>query len=142
MKAESETFEVRAMPLIVLPISALLMLWAWAGAFLLLNPDTLEPAISSAGLPMLLLFGGLFLASLVTLFNTRISVNRDGITVLLPYRGSIPYGRDELDLSIKHRIIRLRPVCGAKLGWRRVVTPDRWINTYLVVQRKERPGVT
>ena len=137
MKAHVETFEVRAIPLIVLVVSALLLLWAWAGAFVLLNPEAVEPAIRWGGLPMLLLFGGLFLASLVTLFNTRVSVDRDGITILLPYGGSIPYGRDELDLSIKHRIIRLRPVAGAKLGWRRVVTPDRWINTYLVLSRKE-----
>jgi len=112
------------MPLIVLPVSALLSLWAWAGAFVLLNPDTVEPAVRSAGVLMLLLFGGLFLASLVTLFNTRISVGPDGITILLPYGGSIPYDRDELDMSIKHRVIRLRPVGGAKLGWRRVVTLD------------------
>jgi len=137
-----QTLEVRAVPLIVLPVSALLLLWAWAGAFLLLNPDTVEPAIRWGGLPMLLLFGGLFLASLVTLSNTRISVDRDGITILLPYGGSVTYGRDELDLSVKHRIIRLRPVDGAKLGWRRVVTPDRCINTYLVIQRKERSAAT
>ena len=142
----AQTLEVRAMPLIVLPVSALLLLWAWAGAFLLLNPRTFEPArnpildsptIGWGWLPMLLLFGGLFLASLVTLFNTRVSVDRHGITILLPYGGSIPYGRDELDVSIKHRIIRLRPVGGAKLGWRRLVTPGRWINTYLVLSRKE-----
>lgn len=137
----AQTFEVRAMPLIVLPISALLMLWTSAGAFLLLNPDTVEPAISRGGLPMLFLFGGLFFASLVTLFNTRISVDPNGITVLLPYGGSIPYGRDEVDLSIKHRIIRLRSVGGTKLGWRRVVMPNRWINTYLVVRRNERSAV-
>ena len=133
----AQTLEVRAMPLIVLPVSALLLLWAWAGAFVLLNPRTVEPAMRWGGLPMLLLFGGLFLASLVTLFNTRVSVDRDGITILLPYGGSIPYGRDELDVSIRHRIVRLRPVAGAKLGWRRLVTPDRWINTYLVLSRKE-----
>ena len=133
----AQTLEVRAMPLIVLPVSALLLLYAWAGAFLLLNPDTVEPPLRWGGLPMLLLFGGLFLVSLVTLFNTRVSVDRDGIMILLPYGGSIPYGRDELDLSIKHRIIRLRPVAGAKLGWRRLVTPGRWINTYLVLSRKE-----
>jgi len=137
-----QAFEVRALPLIVLPVSALLLLWAWAGAFLLLDPDAVEPAIRWTGLPMLLLFGALFLASLMTSFNTRISVDPEGITILLPYGGSIPYGRDELDPSIKHRIIRLRPVGGEKLGWRRVVTPDRWINTYLLVQRKERPAVT
>ena len=137
MKAHVETFEVRAIPLIVLVVSALLLLWAWAGAFVLLSPDTVEPAIRWSGLPMLLLFGGLFLVSLVTLFNTRVSVDRHGITILLPYGGSFPYGRDELDLSIKHRIIRLRPVAGAKLGWRRLVTPGRWINTYLVLSRKE-----
>jgi hypothetical protein len=142
MKVESQTFEVRAMPLIVLAVSALLLLWAWAGAFLLLNPDAVEPGIRWAGLPMLLLFGGLFLASLVTLFNTRVSVDPEGITILLPYRGSIPYGQDELDLSIKHGIMRLRPAADVKLGWRRVVTPDRWINTYLVIQRKERSAVT
>lgn len=135
----AQTLEVRAMPLIALPVSALLLLWAWAGAFVLLNPRTVEPAMRWGGLPMLLLFGGLFLASLVTLFNTRISVDRDGITILLPYGGSIPYGRDELDVSIRHRIVRLRPVGGAKLGWRRLFTPDRWVDTYLVIQLKEKP---
>jgi len=142
MKAETQTLELRAMPLIVLVVSALLLLFAWAGAFVLLNPGTVDPAVRSAGLPMLLFFGGLFLASLVTLFNYRIRVDRDGITVLLPYGGSLAYGRDELDVSVTRRIIRLRPVGSAKLGWRRDVTPDRWINTYLVVQRKERSGVT
>jgi hypothetical protein len=33
---------------------------------------------------MLLLFGGLFLASLVTLFNNRVSVDSEGIRILLP----------------------------------------------------------
>jgi len=90
MKAETQTLELRAMPLIVLVVSALLLLFAWAGAFVLLNPGTVDPAVRSAGLPMLLFFGGLFLASLVTLFNYRIRVDRDGITVLLPYGGALP----------------------------------------------------
>jgi hypothetical protein len=105
MKAHVETFEVRAIPLIVLPISALLVFWAWTGAYLLLNPETVELGMRWIGLPMLLLFGALFLASLMTLFNTRISVESESITIPLPYGGSVPYGRDELDLSIKHRII-------------------------------------
>jgi hypothetical protein len=138
----AQTIEVRAMPLIVLPVSALLLLFGWAGAFVLLNPGTVDPAIRWGGLSMLLFFGGLFLASLVTLFNYRIRVDPDGITVLLPYGGSLAYGRDELDMSVTRRIIRLGPVGGAKLGWRRVVTPDRWINAYLVIQRKERAAVT
>jgi len=137
----AQTLEVRAMPLIVLPISALLLLWAWAGAYVLLNPSSVDPVFRSAGLPMFLLFGGLFVASLVTLFNYRIRVDQDGATILLPYGGSVTYGADELDVSIKHRIIRLRPVGGVKLGWRRVVMPNRWINTYLVVRRNERSAV-
>jgi hypothetical protein len=137
MKMQDESFEVRAMLLIVLPVSALLLLWAWAGAFVLLNPDTVEPALRLGGLPMLIIFGGLFVWSLVGLFNCRIRVDPHEITILLSHGGSVAYGRDELDLSIKHRIIRLKPVAGAKLGWRRLVTPDRWINTYLVISRKE-----
>ncbi len=142
MKVQVQSFEVRAMPLIVLVVSALLLFWASVGASVLLNPDTVEPAIRWGGLPMLLLFGGLFLASLVTLFNTRISVDRDGITILLPYGGSVTYGRDELDVSIKGKIIRLGPVGGAKLGCRRLFIPQRWINAYLVLERKERPAIT
>jgi len=137
MKAHVETFEVRAMLLIALVVSALLLLWAWAGAYVLLNPNTVDPTIRWAGLPMLLLFGGLFVWNLVGLFNCRIRVDSDGVTLLLPHGGSVTYGRDELDLSIKHRIIRLRPVAGAKLGWRRLFTPDRWINTYLVLSRRK-----
>jgi hypothetical protein len=135
----AQTLEVRAMPLIVLPVSALLLLWAWAGAYMLLNPGTVEPSVRSVGLPVLLFFGGLFLASLVTLFNYRIRVDRDGITVLLPYGGSLAYGRDELSLSVTSRIIRLGPMGGAKLGWRRLFTSDWWINTYLVILLKEKP---
>lgn len=142
MKVQVETFEVSAMPLIVLLVSALLLLWAWAGAFVLLNPDIVEPAERWVGLPMFIMFGGLFLGSLVTLFNYRIRVDHDGITLLPPYGGSISYARDELDLSIKGRIVRLRPLGGAKLGWRRIFTPDRWINTYLVIKRKERLAIT
>ena len=138
----AQTLEVRAMPLIVLPVSALLLLWAWAGAFLLLNPSTVDPAVRSTGLPMLLFFGGLFLASLVTLFNYRIKMDRDGITVLLPYGGSLAYGRDELNVSVTRRIMRLRPVGGAKLGWRRLFIPQRWVDTYLIIQRKERSRIT
>ncbi len=130
------------MPLIVLPVSALLLLWAWAGAYVFLNPSSVDPAFRSAGLPMFLLFGGLFLASLVTLFNYRIRVDQDGATILLPYGGRVTYGPDELDVSIKRRIIRLRPLGGAKLGWRRLVTPDRWINTYVALSRRERPAIT
>jgi len=137
----SQILEVRAMPLIVLPVSALLLLWAWAGAYLLLNPSTVDPAVRSAGLPMLLFFGGLFLASLVTLFNYRIRVDRDGITVLLPYGGSLAYDRDELDMSVTRRIIRLGPVGGAKLGWRRLFILQRWVNAYLVLKRKERAQI-
>jgi hypothetical protein len=137
VKAHVETFEVRAMPLIVLLVSALLLFWAWAGAYVLLNPSTVEPAVRSAGLPMLLFFGGLFLASLVTLFNYRIRVDRDGITVLLPYGGSLAYGRDELDVSVTRRIIRLGPTRGTKLGWRRLFIPQRWVNAYIVVRWKE-----
>jgi hypothetical protein len=137
----AQTLEVRAMPVIVLPVSALLLLYAWAGAYALLNPSTVDPAIRWVGLPVLFLFGGLFLASLVTLFNYRIRVDRDGIMVLLPYGGSLAYGRDELDMSVTRRIIRLGPMGGAKLGWRRLFTPNRWINTYLVIQRKEKPTI-
>jgi hypothetical protein len=137
----AQTLEVRAMPLIVLPVSALLLLWAWAGAYVLLNPATVEPAVRSAGLLMLLFFGGLFLASLVTLFNYRIRADPDGLTVLLPYGGSFAYGQDELDMSVTRRIIRLGSVGGAKLGWRRLFTPNRWINTYLVIQRKGKPAI-
>jgi len=137
MMMQSGNFEVRAMPLIVLPISALLLLFAWAGAYTLLNP--VDPSAGWVGLPMLLFFGGLFLASLVTLFNYRIRMDDGGTTILLPYRGSVTYGRDELDVSIKHGIIRLRPVSRVKLGWRRLFTPDRWVNTYLVIQLKEKP---
>jgi hypothetical protein len=136
-----QTLEVRAMPLIVLPVSALLLLWAWAGAYMLLNPSTVEPAARSVGLPMLLFFGGLFLASLVTLFNYRIRVNPDGITVLLPYGGSLVYSRDELNMSATRRILRLGPVGGAKLGWRRFFLPQSWINAYLVLERKETPAI-
>ena len=132
-----QSFEVRAMPLIVLVVSALLLLFAWAGAFVLLNPDTVDSATRWGGLPMLLLFGGLFLASMVTLFNYRIRVDRDGITVLLPYGGSLAYGRDELDVSVTRRIMRLGPVGGAKLGWRGRFIPKRWVNAYLVLKRKE-----
>jgi hypothetical protein len=132
----AQTLEVRAMPLIVLPVSALLLLWAWAGAFLLLSPDRVEPALRWGGLPMLIIFGGLFVWSLVGLFNYRIRVDSDDITLLLPHGSTVTYGRDELDVSIKHRIIRLRPVGGAKLGWRKLFTPDRWINTYIMMQRK------
>jgi hypothetical protein len=139
VKAHVETFEARAMPLIVLPVSALLLFWAWAGAYVLLNPSTVEPAVRSAGLPMLLFFGGLFVASLVTLFNYRIRVDPDGITVLLPYGGSVAYGRDELDVSVKRRIIRLGHVGGTKLGWRGLFIPQRWVNAYVVVRWKERP---
>lgn len=142
MKAETQTLELRAMPLIVLVVSALLLLFAWAGAFVLLNPGTVDPAVRLAGLPMLLFFGGLFLASLVTLFNYRIRVDRDGITVLLPYGGSLAYGRDELNVSVTRRIMRLRPVGGAKLGWRRLFIPQRWVDTYLIIQRKERSRIT
>ena len=142
MKAETQTLELRAMPLIVLVVSALLLLFAWAGAFVLLNPGTVDPAVRSAGLPMLLFFGGLFLASLVTLFNYRIKMDRDGITVLLPYGGSLAYGRDELNVSVTRRIMRLRPVGGAKLGWRRLFIPQRWVDTYLIIQRKERSRIT
>jgi len=138
----AQTLEVRAMPLIVLPVSALLLLWAWAGAYMLLNPSTVEPSVRSVGLPVLLFFGGLFLASLVTLFNYRIRVDRDGITVLLPYGGCLAYGRDELSLSVTSRIIRLGPVGGAKLGWRRLFIPQRWVNAYLILERKERPAIT
>ena len=138
----AQTLEVRAMPLIVLPVSALLLLWAWAGAFLLLNPSTVDPAVRSTGLPMLLFFGGLFLASLVTLFNYRIKMDRDGITVLLPYGGSLAYGRDELNVSVTRRIMRLGPVGGAKLGWRRLFIPQRWVDTYLIIQRKEGSRIT
>jgi len=138
----AQTLEVRAMPLIVLPVSALLLLWAWAGAFLLLNPSTVDPAVRLAGLPMLLFFGGLFLASLVTLFNYRIKMDRDGITVLLPYGGSLAYGRDELNVSVTRRIMRLGPVGGAKLGWRRLFIPQRWVDTYLIIQRKEGSRIT
>jgi len=138
----AQTLEVRAMPLIVLPVSALLLLYAWAGAYALLNPSTVDPAIRWGGLPMLLFFGGLFLASLVTLFNYRIRVDPDGITVLLPYGGSLAYGRDELDMSVTRRIIRLRPVGGAKLGWRRLFIPQRWVDTYLIIQRKEGSRIT
>jgi hypothetical protein len=130
----AQTIEVRAMPLIVLPVSALLLLFAWAGAYVLVNP--VDPAVGWGGLPMLLFFGGLFLASLGTLFNYRIMVDRDGITVLLPYGGSLAYGRDELDMSVTRRIIRLGSVGGAKLGWRRLFLPQRWVNTYLMLQRK------
>ena len=130
------------MPLIVLPVSGLLLLWAWAAGYLLLNPDTVEPTLRWSGLPMLIIFGGLFLWSLVGLFNCRIRVDPQEITILLPHGGCVAYGRDELDLSVRHRIIRLRPVGGARLGWRRVVTPDRWINTYLAIRRKERSAVT
>jgi len=52
----AQTLEVRAMPLIVLPVSALLLLFGWAGAFVLLNPSTVDPAIRWGGLPMLLRF--------------------------------------------------------------------------------------
>ena len=76
------------------------------------------------------------------IFNYRIRVDRDGITVLLPYGGSLAYNRDELDMSATRRIIRLGPTGGAKLGWRRLFTPDRWINTYLVIQRREKPATT
>ena len=138
----AQILEVRAMPLIVLPVSALLLLFGWAGAFVLLNPSTVDPAIRWGGLPMLLFFGGLFLASLVTLFNYRIRVDPDGITVLLPYGGSLAYGRDELDMSVTRRIIRLRPVGGAKLGWRRLFIPQRWVDTYLIIQRKEGSRIT
>jgi hypothetical protein len=138
----AQTLEVRAVPLIVLPVSALLLLWAWAGAFVLLNPDTVEPAVRWGGLPMLLFFGGLFLASLVTLFNYRIKMDRDGITVLLPYGGSLAYGRDELNVSVTRRIMRLGPVGGAKLGWRRLFIPQRWVDTYLIIQRKEGSRIT
>ena len=138
----AQTLEVRAMPLIVLPVSALLLLWAWAGAFLLLNPSTVDPAVRSTGLPMLLFFGGLFLASLVTLFNYRIKMDRDGITVLLPYGGSLAYGRDELNVSVTRRIMRLGPVGGAKLGWRRFFIAERWVDTYLIIQRKEGSRIT
>ena len=134
-----QAFEVRALPLIVLPVSALLLLWAWAGAYVLLNAGTVDAGVRSVGLPMLLFFGGLFLASLVTLFNYRIRVDHDGVTVLLPYGGSLAYDRDELSLSLTSRIIRLGPVGGAKLGWRRLFILKRWVNTYLVIQRKEKP---
>ena len=138
----AQTLEVRAMPLIVLPVSALLLLWAWAGAFLLLSPDRVDPAIRWGTLPMLIIFGGLFVWSLVGLFNYRIRMAPHEITILLPHGGSIPYGRDELDVSIKHRIIRLRPVGGAKLGWRRLFIPQRWVDTYLIIQRKEGSRIT
>ena len=138
----AQTLEVRAMPLIVLPVSALLLLFGWAGAFVLLNPSTVDPAIRWGGLPMLLFFGGLFLASLVTLFNYRIKMDRDGITVLLPYGGSLAYGRDELNVSVTRRIMRLGPVGGAKLGWRRLFIPQRWVDTYLIIQRKEGSRIT
>jgi len=128
MKAQVQSFEVRAMPLIVLVVSALLLLWAWAGAFVLLNPNTVDLAMRWGGLPMLFLFGGLFLASLVTLFNHRIRVDHVGVTILLPYGGSVTYGRDEMDVSIRGRIIRLGPVSGAKFGWRRFFIPQRWVN--------------
>ena len=137
MDAQVQIFEVRAMPLIVLLVSALLLFWASAGASVLLDPNIVEPAERWVGLPMFIIFGGMFLGSLVTLFNYRIRVDGDGITLLLPYGGTVSYGRDELDVSIKRRIIRLRPVGGAKLGWRRIFTPDRWSNTYLVIKRKE-----
>jgi len=120
MSAQVKTFQVRAMPLIVPMVSALLLFWAWAGASVLLNPKTVEPAERWVGLPMLIIFGGLFLGSLVTLFNYRIRVDHDEVTILLPLGGSIAYGRDELDLSIKGRIIRLRPRGGAKSGLRRL----------------------
>ena len=71
------------------------------------------------------------------LFNYRIRVDRDGITVLLPYGGSLAYGRDELNVSVTRRIMRLGPVGGAKLGWRRRFIPQRWVNAYLVLKRKE-----
>jgi len=125
------------MPLIVLLVSALLLFWASAGASVLLDPNIVEPAGRWVGLPMLLVFGGLFLASLVTLFNYRIRVDHDEVTLLLPYGGSVSYGRDEMDVSIKRRIVRLRPVGGAKLGWRRLFIPQRWTNTYLIIKRKE-----
>jgi len=86
----AQTLEVRAMPLIVLPVSALLLLWAWAGAFLLLSPDRVEPALRWGGLPMLIIFGGLFVWSLVGLFNYRIRVDSDGITLLLPHGAPSP----------------------------------------------------
>ena len=80
----AQTLEVRAMPLIVLPVSALLLLWAWAGAFLLLSPDRVDPAIRWGALPMLIIFGGLFVWSLVGLFNYRIRMAPHEITILLP----------------------------------------------------------
>jgi len=86
----AQTLEARAMPLIVLPVSALLLLWAWAGAYVLLNPSSVDPAFRSAGLPMLLLFGGLFLASLVTLFNYRIRVIRMGERFCSRMEGALP----------------------------------------------------
>jgi len=137
MNAQIQAFEVRAIPLIVLLVSALLLLWASAGASILLNPNTVEPAERWVGLLMLVIFGGMFLQSLVGLFNYRIRVDYGGITILLPFGGSVTYARDELDFSIKGRIIRLRPVSGAKLGCRRLFIPQRWIGTYLIVKRKE-----
>jgi len=88
----AQTLEARAMPLIVLPVSALLLLWAWAGASVLVNPSTVDPALRWGGLLMLLLFGGLFLASLVTLFNYRIRLDHDKIMILLPSSVTSSFG--------------------------------------------------
>jgi hypothetical protein len=137
MKMQDESFEARAMPLIVVLVSALLLFWAWLGAFVVLNPNLFDPAIRAAGLMILLLFGGMFLASLVTLFNYRIRVSNDEITILLPYGGEITYGRDEMNLFTKGRIMKLRTVPRVKLGWRRLFTIDRLEYNYVIIKRKE-----